>query len=188
MEITKAKVTGLLFCCALLLGACSGEEAPAEATTTSSPATTSTPEEPTSEPTSQPTPASEMPGATGHSELEQRVIDAMATAGVTDPGVAEDGFSTATVSGGWDTRTAWVYAYDSAQGGTPGEVLEEVTIGDVPAKVVRTETLGDVLAFQCGELGYQITALNADGQAGSGTVDGATPLAEALIPELGCER
>lgn len=135
--------------------------------------------------TSEATPAEDLPG-TEPSDLEREVIDAMAAAGVSDPGVAEDGFDTAMVSGAWDGKTAWVHAFPGADAGTPGEVLDDVEVAGVPARVIRTDSFGEVLDVRCGDMGYQVTVLSANGAAGSGTAVEATQFAERLLPALRC--
>lgn len=183
MTAARRLFEGALLCTALLIGSCSTQEPAANRASV----TGDTPGDPVGEPTAQSVPTDEMPGV-GPSEFEQEVIDAMVAAGVSDPGVDEDGFTTATVSGGWDGMTAWVHAYAGPDGATPGEVVDDVVIGGLPAQVVRTEFFGEVLSFQCRDLGYQVTVLVGDRVAGSGTVAAAVPLAEVLLPALGCSQ
>ena len=137
-------------------------------------------------PPSNPSPASGVPAGYEHSELEQELIDAMAAAGVADPGIAEHGFRTADVSGLWGGHRAWAHAYLTPGAETPGQVVDDVTVDGVAAKVIRTESFGDVLTFSCGDVGYQVTVLGADWQVETGSVERATTFAAELIPYLEC--
>ncbi|PFG38043.1 hypothetical protein ATJ97_0511 [Georgenia soli] len=182
--MTRCILGSALLAIALLLAGCGAQDSTADMASVA-PGWTG---DPVDEATSDPSPPGEMPGA-GPSELEQNVIEAMRAAGVSDPGVDEDGFNTATVSGAWEGTTAWVHAYPGPYGGTPGDVVGDVTIGDVPAQIVRTEAFGEVVSFQCGDLGYQVTLLAAgDHMVGSGAAAEASAFAETLIPALACAR
>lgn len=169
------RAVGMLACAALLVGACEGGERPA--------GNTPTPEDPAVVAASEPP---QERGGYELSEVEERLIDAMAAAGVQSPGIDEKGVSTAIVSGEWKSRRAWVYATTNPEWANPGKVVDEVTVAGMAAKVVRTEHFGDVLTFSCGDVGYQVTVLGADWQVEDGSVDRSTTFAEALIPFLQC--
>jgi hypothetical protein len=118
--------------------------------------------------------------------LEQRVASAMASVGVEQPGVAEAGFRSASMSGGWRGGTALVNAFEQMAARTPGEVTGTVDLDGVAGDVVSTESFGDLVRFGCDDVAIEVVHLDGDGTAGSGDAAGAEELARLLIPTLGC--
>jgi hypothetical protein len=122
----------------------------------------------------------------GMSELEQRLISAMASVGVEGAGVWEHGFRDAHIAGDWRGRTAFVHDYEDPAAQTPGDVVDNVDLGSLSADVVATKTFGDVVRFPCGEVGYDVASLAGDGEPGSSHIPSAVELAQLLVPELSC--
>jgi hypothetical protein len=122
----------------------------------------------------------------GLSALEQRVASALASVGVATPGVAEHGFRSASVWGGWHGGKALVNAFEQAGVGTPGNVTGTVDLEGIPGEVVATEAFGNLVRFDCDTLAVEVVHLQGDGVAGSGNAAEAETLARLLVPALDC--